>query len=232
MKIAIMQPYIFPYIGYYQLINAVDKFVIYDDVSFIKRGWINRNKILVNRNEHMFTVPLSNASQNVLIRDLKLAVTEKWKNKIFKTLEYAYSRAPYYENTMSVLTQVINTKTNFILDWHLYSFELIARYLNINTVLVSSSNKYKNESKKGQHRILDICLLEKADDYVNPISGKALYDRELFLQEDIILKLLSCDEILYPQYDNEFVANLSIIDVMMFNSAEKIKNYLKMYKLV
>ena len=231
MKLAIMQPYIFPSIGYFQLMSAVDKFVIYDDVNFINRGWVNRNRILVNSKEHMFTVPLKNASQNVLIKDLELIVSEKWKNKFLKTLEHAYGKAPFFENVFSIVYKVINTKSKFIKDWHLKSFRLINKYLGIDTIIVESSSIYKNKILKGQNRILDICIKEKTDQYINPIGGKELYNSELFMNHGIKLNFLETEELNYNQFSSEFVPWLSMIDVMMFNTLDKINNNLALYKI-
>ena len=231
MKLAIMQPYIFPSIGYFQLMSAVDKFVIYDDVNFINRGWVNRNRILVNSKEHMFTVPLKKASQNVLIKDLELIVSEKWKNKFLKTLEHAYGKAPFFENVFSIVYKVINTKSKFIKDWHLKSFRLINKYLGIDTIIVESSSIYKNKILKGQNRILDICIKEKTDQYINPIGGKELYNSELFMNHGIKLNFLETEELNYNQFSSEFVPWLSMIDVMMFNTLDKINNNLALYKI-
>ena len=231
MKLAIMQPYFFPYIGYFQLMNAVDKFVIYDDVNFINRGWVNRNRILVNSKEHMFTVPLKNASQNVLIKDHELIEPEKWKNKFLKTLEHAYGKAPFFENVFSIVYKVINTKSKFIKDWHLKSFRLINKYLGIDTIIVESSSIYKNKILKGQNRILDICIKEKTDQYINPIGGKELYNSELFMNHGIKLNFLETEELNYNQFSSEFVPWLSMIDVMMFNTLDKINNNLALYKI-
>lgn len=232
MKLAIMQPYLFPYIGYLQLMSAVDKFVVFDDVNFINKGWINRNRILVNGKAHLFTVPLKNASQNTLIKDLKLAMDEKWKSKFLKTLELAYKRALFFDKVFEIVKEVINTKSKFIKEWHLKSFALIKNYLGMNTALVETSTKYNNRNLKGQERILDICIKENAEQYINPIGGQGLYDKQLFYNKDIKLNFLKSEEIAYQQFKNEFVPWLSIIDVMMFNSKSIIEKYLIQYELI
>jgi hypothetical protein len=231
MKLAIMQPYFFPYIGYFQLMNAVDKFIVYDDVTFIKKGWINRNNILAVGRLHRFTIPLKNASQNVLIKDLEFSITEKWKNKFLKTLAHSYFKAPFFDNTISIIENVFNTNSNFILDWHLKSFKLIKAYLNIDTKIVKTSRIYNNQDIKGQHRILDICLQEYTELYLNPIGGKELYDSQLFKKNGITLNFFKSETIKYSQFENKFIPNLSIIDVMMFNNVEAIKEMLQLYKI-
>lgn len=232
MKIAIMQPYLFPYIGYFQLLSAVDKLVFYDDVNFIKKGWINRNRILLNGNPFMLSIPLKNASQNTLIKDLELAIDEKWKNKIVKTLEHAYHKAPFFEETIDLVKDVINTRSKFIKDWHLRSVDLIRNYFEISTQVIESTLRYHNTNLKGPDRILDICLKENANHYINPIGGKQFYNKHLFSHKKISLNFLKSKEISYQQFDNEFVPLLSIIDVMMFNSLPEIRNMLKQYELI
>lgn len=231
MKLAIMQPYLFPYIGYFQLINTVDKFVIYDDVNFINKGWINKNIILVNCKPHTFTVPLKNASQNELIKNLKLAIDDKWKTKFIRMLELSYKKAPYFNKTFDIVENVINTKSTFLIDWHLKSFALIKGYLEIKTIFVETSTQYKNQNLKGQERIIDICLKEKADNYINSIGGQDLYDDQSFIDNKIKLYFLKSDLITYKQYNSEFVPWLSIIDVLMFNGVKKINELLGGYSL-
>lgn len=226
-----MQPYLFPYIGYFQLINAVDKFVIYDDVNFINKGWINRNRILVNGKPYIFTVPLKNASQNELIKDLKLAIDDRWKIKFIRTLELSYKKAPYFDKTFDIIEKVINTKSTFLIDWHLRSFALIKSYLKIKTTFAMASTRYINQSLKGQNKIIDICITENADNYINPIGGKDLYDKRSFISNRIKLYFQKSDLITYKQFNNEFVPLLSIIDVLMFNSIKNIHNLLNLYKL-
>ena len=231
MKIAIMQPSFFPYIGYFQLLNTVDKFVVFDDVNFIKRGWINRNKILVNAQAYMFTVPLKNVSQNTLIQDLELAVEEKWKSKFLRTLELAYKKAQFFDESFAIVEEVVRTKSTFLKDWHLKSFALIKNYLGIKTTLIESATTYNNRNLKGQDRILDICIRENADHYINPIGGRELYDKQLFIEHDIKLNFLKCEEITYHQFNDSFIPWLSMIDVLVFNGEVQTNKLIENYSL-
>ncbi|HSZ85519.1 MAG TPA: WbqC family protein, partial [Puia sp.] len=187
MKLGIMQPYIFPYIGYYQLINAVDKFVIYDDVNYINKGWINRNNLLVNGKAFLFTIPLKEASQNKPINQIEIQENENWSKKFLKTIEQTYKKAPHFENTFSLVRNIINTPLKGIHELALSSLRSIAEYLDIKTQFVDSSSIYLNTNLKGQERILDICLKEKADHYINPIGGMEIYSNELFERSGIKL---------------------------------------------
>jgi hypothetical protein len=215
--LGIMQPYLFPYIGYFQLINAVDKFILYDDVNFITRGWINRNKILIDGKAYLFTIPLSGASQNKLINEINLVEDGKWKLKFFKTIEINYKKAPFFETVSPLIHEIIESPFQKIAELIVYSLKLINEYLGIKTLIVSSS-VYKNIQLKGQTRILDICRRENADKYINLIGGMELYSQEAFKENNIELSFIKPLSFQYNQFNMEFVPWLSIIDILMFNS--------------
>ncbi len=154
MRLAVMQPYIFPYIGYYQLISAVDKFVIYDDVNYINKGWINRNNVLINGRAGLFTVPLKNASQNRLIREVDVAENNGWQAKILKTIEFAYKKAPHFSEIFPLITNVISADLPAISERAYLSIRLVCNYLEIQTSFTDTSSIYGNNNLKGQNRIL------------------------------------------------------------------------------
>ena len=232
MKIAIMQPYIFPYIGYFQLLNTVDKFVIYDDVNFINKGWINRNRILMNQKDYTFTIPLKDASQNKLINTIELNWDLAWKGKFLKSIEQSYKKAPFYEMVIPIIQKSLNFENDNLSLLIFENLKLICDYLNIKTPIVSSSTIYKNTHLKAQDRILDICLQEKVTTYINPIGGMELYEKAIFQKQNIDLFFIKSKSITYPQFKNEFVPWLSIIDILMFNSVEKINEFLQEYELL
>ncbi len=232
MKLAIMQPYIFPYIGYFQLIKAVDKFVLYDDVNFINRGWINRNRILVNGKDSMFTIPLKDASQNKLINEIDVNWNDNWKSKFLKTIEQSYKKAPFYAEALPIIEKSIEIDGRQFSQIIEQNLRLICEYLAIKTEIISSSSIYHNTDKKAQERILDICLQEKANHYINPIGGLELYDKDVFAKEDMTMNFIKSKSVEYKQLKNDFVPWLSIIDVLMFNSKEEINKFLDNYELV
>ncbi|MFT5214586.1 MAG: hypothetical protein ACI9WV_002317, partial [Patiriisocius sp.] len=139
MKIAIMQPYLFPYIGYFQMINAVDHFVFYDDVNFINRGWINRNRILVNGKDTFITVPLIKASQNKKINEINLFFDEKMKKKMILTIELAYKKAPYYNQVIEIIKKIVNADISNIGEYAANSIITLCNYLKIETSFSYSS---------------------------------------------------------------------------------------------
>ena len=229
MTIGIMQPYFMPYIGYWQLMAAVDKYVVYDDVNFIKRGWVNRNNILLNGEPYMFSIALSGASQNKLFNEIDIIDDF---SKLKKTLQHSYSKAPYYEKTMLLLDEILDFPDKNLARFLYHSFSVILNYLDVQTELIMSSSVNKDNSLKGQDKILDICRVLQADRYINAIGGQELYDYEDFIQNGIELKFLKPNKITYLQYKNDSIPNLSIIDVLMFNGKENTKSLLNEYTLV
>ena len=227
-----MQPYFLPYIGYLQLMNEVDKFIFYDDVAFINRGWVNRNRILVNGKDFMLTVPLKDASQNKRIADIDLSDDPKWRQKLLQTLGQSYRKAPFYKTVFPLLEKIVNLEVRTIAELVRESFPLLNDYIGIHTELVPSSDRYNNGELRGQERILDICLQEKATRYINPIGGMELYDRQRFADAGIELFFIQSKRVEYPQFQTEFVPWLSIADVLMFNDIPAVQEMLKEFELV
>ncbi|WP_201789958.1 WbqC family protein [Campylobacter sp. P0109] len=187
MKIAIMQPYLFPYIGYWQLINMVDEFILLDDVSFITRGYINRNSILLNGKDYLFSIPLNKPSQNKLIKDTQLKFFDKDKINFLKTINMPYKKAPYFHNAYPVIEKcILNDEIN-LSKYIDFSIKQICDYLSINTKISKSSNILKEESLKAQDRIIYINQVKKSTIYINPIGGLELYNKEDFLNNNIKL---------------------------------------------
>lgn len=231
MKIGIMQPYFFPYIGYWQLINAVDKYVIYDDVQYIKGGWINRNRILVDGEPKLINLLMNGASPNKLINEVYASNNIVYKNKLLKTIKHSYSKAPYFEFIYPIIEKIILSEEEVLSLYLKNSIEIIANYLEMNTEFILSSDINKDNKLHGQDRVLHICKVLGATEYYNAIGGKELYADQDFKDNDISLKFLRTEAIKYKQFDNEFISNLSIIDVLMFNSEEEVKKMLDLYTL-
>lgn len=229
-----MQPYFFPYIGYFQLINAVDTFVVYDDVNFIKGGWINRNNVLINKFFFLFTVPLENSSSFIQIDQTRLnsKLYENWKIKFLKSLEQSYKKAPFFNEVFFLIEKILNKDTNFISTLAVDSIKEVCSYLDVKTQIIETSKQYDNNHLSGQDRIISICQLERAKYYINPIGGIDLYSKEDFKKNEIILNFIKAKPIDYKQFDNEFIPWLSIIDVLMFNSIEEINIMLNNYELL
>ncbi len=232
MKAAIMQPYFFPYIGYWQLINAVDLFVIYDDVNYIKNGWMHRNRVLMNGRCTWLHLNIHHASQNRLINQVEIIVDGACQKKMLKTLEHCYRKAPYYTQAMPVIERVIMQTEYNLARFQEYAIRSVCEYLSINTQLILSSSINKNDTLHGQDKIIEICNLLEANVYINAIGGQSLYFSETFAAQGIQLGFLETSDMRYNQFTNEFVPSLSIIDVMMFNNVEKIKDMLEDCRII
>jgi hypothetical protein len=230
MKVAIMQPYFLPYIGYFQLINAVDIFVIYDNIQYSKKGWINRNRILVNGKAEYLSLPLKKDSDYLQIKDRYLA--DSWYNersKMLNKVQEAYRKAPFFEPTFTVLQQILSCESINLFEFLFYSIHCINNYLAINTHLVISSTLPIDHSLRSQYKVMALCKELGATKYINPIGGKALYDANEFSDNKIELAFLKSKDIVYQQEKEHFIPDLTILDVMMFNSPDTIREYLNQY---
>lgn len=232
MKLGIMQPYLFPYIGYFQLMNAVDEFVVYDNIEFTKKGWINRNRILVNGQDAYISFPLKKDSDYLNISERYLA--ETWnteRKKMLNRITESYRKAPYFNYAFPVIEKIISFEEQNLFRFILNSIKEINNYLEIPVSLVTSSTIPIDFSLKAEKKVMAICEAMKADVYINPIGGLELYNKEEFREAGIELNFIKSEYIEYNQYQNEFVPWLSIIDVMMFNSQKEINQYLGCYTL-
>lgn len=233
MKIAIMQPYFLPYIGYFQLMNAVDRFVIYDNIKYTKKGWINRNRILVNGIDEYITLPLKKGSDFLHVdkRELPDGFEEERK-KIIRKVAEAYKRAPQYEVVLPLFQKIlVYPETNLFRYIH-NSIREVSIYLEIDTPILISSSIPADHQLKAQERVIDICHALDATVYINPPGGVDLYSEEDFQLQNIELRFLQTGGISYTQFGNEFISNLSILDVMMFNDRSEIRNFLNSYTLI
>lgn len=232
MKLAIMQPYFFPYLGYWQLLNFVDRFVIYDDVNFIKGGWINRNRILINGKPSYITVPLHQASQNKLICNISIQSSFSWQTKMIKSIENTYRKAPFFSDIVPIIKQIISYRTDNLADFLIYQLKTMATFLGIGTELIKSNHCYKNPDLTGQDRIIDICNHEGASVYVNLQGGQALYNPAAFRRQNIALCFIVMQQVSYTQRSAGFTASLSIIDALMEIGPQSVTEKLNKFNLL
>jgi hypothetical protein len=232
MKLAIMQPYLFPYIGYFQLINSVDKFVILDNVNFIVKGYIHQNTIQNNGEKIRITFPVSNKSQNRNINEHFFLISKKSKYEFLANISKAYNKAPNFDPVFLLISEIIDFSDHNVANFNTNLLFRITKFLEINSHFVKSSEYFEQETLKGQDRILNICKTENASLYINPIGGINLYSKNLFNSSKIELKFLQTNSIFYKQNTKEFISNLSIIDLMMYCSKVEIKELLTKYDLI
>lgn len=229
MKVGIMQPYFFPYVGYWQLLNIVDTYVIYDDVNYIKQGYINRNSILINGEEKRLTMEVIGASSNKLINEIEVGNNRK---KLLKTIDMAYRKAPYFEAVFPVIQMILESQEKNLARFLGNSLKQVSKYLDINTNIIFSSDIDKDNTLKAQDKVIDICQKLNATQYINAIGGRELYDKKKFQSKGIDLKFIQMGTIEYEQLNQDFVSFLSIIDLMMFNSKPITKKLLNRYEFL
>ncbi|BCM25246.1 WbqC family protein [Methyloradius palustris] len=225
MKLAIMQPYFLPYIGYFQLIAAVDVFVIYDNIKYTKKGWINRNRYFRNGKDELFSLPLKSDSDFLNISER--FISESFDaSKLLNQLSNAYSKAPYFYQTLPLLEKIINYQEKNLFNFIYYSVVSICEYLEIDTKIVISSTLDIDHELKGTAKVFAICESLGASQYINAIGGVELYGKDDFFQKGIALKFIKSNITEYKQFENNFIPWLSMIDCMMFNSKETLIKWL------
>lgn len=232
MKLAIMQPYFLPYIGYFQLIGAVDVFIVYDNIKYTKKGWINRNRMLQNHVDVMFSLPLKKASDSLHVRERELAAGF-CRDDLLRQLSGAYRRAPQFESIYTMLEQVVRHEDGNLFNYIHNSIVCICNYLSIRSEIIVASDVDIDHTLKGQDKVIALCEAIGADNYVNAIGGVGLYDRMEFAKRGIDLKFIKAKPFEYEQYGSTFVPWLSIVDVLMFNPIDVVRSCItKNYELI
>lgn len=234
MTLGIMQPYLFPYIGYFQLISMVDLFVIADDVQWINGGWINRNRILTHGREKLITLPMQrDSSRRSPINQRELGQDiEKQKVKLLRGIEGAYRHTPMFDSAYDLVKRCFEYKETNIAHFTTNALAECCQYLEIETPFIFSSKVNKQRELQAEEMVLEINTALSADHYVNPIGGTKLYNREHFNNRGLELSFLKSREIRYDQFNKTFTPSLSIIDVLMYNSKEQVAEMLPEFDLV
>ena len=222
---AIMQPYFFPYIGYFQLIAAVDMFILYDSIKYTKKGWINRNRMLQNGKDVMFSLPLESGSDTLDVLDRELAADFN-REKFLNRFKGAYRCAPYFSKTFPLLEKIVRYEDRNLFRFLHHSIIKTCEHMGITTEIKISSDIAIDHGMKNQDKVLALCESIGASTYVNAIGGMELYSKKPFQEKGIELKFIRSKPLEYTQFGDEFVPWLSIIDVMMFNPIETIKESL------
>ena len=231
MRLGVQQPYFFPYLGYYQLLFAVDRFVAYDDVAWINGGWIHRNRLLAQGRPAWFTIPTRGAGPRVSLDAVRVA-EGPWRIKMLRTFEQSYARAPFRQPVLAMVEQVLSTTSPFVADVAVASLEIVSNYLGYATPIHRARNRYEESAARGQDRIIAICRAENATEYINAIGGTALYDRQVFQGAGITLRFLRGIPQECVSADDRSRLELSILDTLMHNSIEQVRNMVAAYELV
>jgi len=222
-----MQPYFFPYLGYFQLVQAVDHFVFYDDVMFIKKGWINRNRILMQGNEFLFTIPLEKQSQNKTIRESTVSWGKEFPNKFMNQIDSAYKKAPNYMEVRDLVEQVLHRKFESLADLASESVQATWAYLGLDKKFYQSSELSVSNDLGRAERLIEITKSLGESSYINEVNGQELYEKSFFKENGVDLYFLKPNLNPYLQGNTkEFVNGLSMIDVLMWNNKEEVVQWL------
>jgi len=228
MKTAVMQPYWFPYLGYFQLIHAVDNFVIFDDVNYINRGWINRNNILMNQEAHLLTLNLEGASQNKLINEINVGEN---REKLLRTLQQNYSKSPSYKSAYPVLAEIISYPEVNLAKYLEFGLQTLCDYMNLHPRWHLASEFKLARDLKGKERVMSICKELMTTQYINLPGGRELYSHDDFERAGLQLSFIQPNLPEYSQFGKSFIPNLSIIDVLMFNTQAECRKLVSTYNL-
>ena len=230
---AMMQPYLFPYLGYFQLIARSDVFVLGDDLQYVKGSWINRNRVLANGQPSLITFPLRKGNQFDRINQRWLCDDfAREAQKLLRTLELSYARAAYKAEVMDLVRQILTYPERNLARFTEHSIRRICAYLDIATPIRIGSELGFPARMDKQERVVSIAQKLDAELYINPIGGTALYCPAFFRAHGLLLRFLRMDELSYPQFKQPFVRSLSIIDVLMFNSRSEVQALLERFSLV
>lgn len=231
MKLGIMQPYFLPYIGYFQLLASVDQFIVYDNIKYTKKGWINRNRMLQGGRDEIFSLPLKKDSDSLDVVERELTADFN-RDKLLNQFKSAYRRAPHFDQTFLLVEQIVRYEDTNLFRFLHHSIVNTCVYLGIQTEIRISSDIAIDHSLKGQDKVLALCEAVGATTYVNAIGGMDLYSKEIFRERGIDLKFIKSHPFEYEQLGNEFVPWLSIIDVLMFNELPAIRRQLVQCDLI
>jgi len=233
MRVSIMQPYLFPYLGYFHLMEASDVIVLYDDVNYLKAGWVNRNRLLLHGEEFLFTVPVSKGSQNKRINEIRPVIDDRWRQKFENRLYHAYRKSPNFEAISQITKRTFAEEYQDITDMCLMSLKQVYEYLGIDFVWTKASSFAPETRGIGKaDRLIQIVKKYEAQQYVNVTGGQELYSKKYFQEHGIDLYFVKSFFREYKQRGDRFVPGLSIIDLLMFNDKEQVKSYFKDFELV
>lgn len=251
MKVAIMQPYFFPYLGYFQAMHAVDKYILHDQLNYIKEGFIHRNRYLTTGGDvKFFNVAVQKKSSNALIADIRVADHVGWRGKIKEQFKQNYRRAPFFEDVFPLVEKVVDADTDLLAEINAKSIAMVKGYLGLSCDLVPNAENYLDIEdnlraiyvkgvegravvEKKTMRVLMVCQRENADIFVNATGGRDLYRPDQFRAYGVDLYFVQSDLIKYPQYGMKyFQPNLSILDALFNCSPEHVVDMVGRYQLI
>lgn len=234
MKVALMQPYFLPYIGYFQLIHAVDEFIVFDNAQYIRRGWMNRNRILnAHKESNFINVPVQKAPRETKIKDIVINNELDWKINIFQQLYY-YQKAPFYAFVSDFLDECLSINTSSLSQFNTNLLKKMCNLLEIDTkiTILSENLPIISMANAADEWGVEVCKALNATTYINAIGGIEFYDQQKYIENGIGIQFIKPVLKPYKQFNSIFIPGLSIIDVMMFNHTHEIKAMLELHELI
>ena len=222
-RVAAIQPYLFPYVGYFQLMAACDELLLLDDVQYVTRRWINRNRILVNGEPSWITLPVRHACRDLPINERRYAREPLTARRVLHQIEAAYRRAPHLASVLALVDDALTGTDDNVARINARALALVAGAVGIDTPVVLASDTRGNRGLRGEDAIIELCRRRGATAYLNPIGGSGLYDSSRFAAAGLSLEFLQFEAPAYPQFGAPFVPRLSIVDVMMFNALATVR---------
>lgn len=234
MRIAVMQPYLFPYLGYFQLIKTVDRFILFDDIQYIRHGWINRNRVLKPGDGWQYILaPLQKHKQKTLIKDIEIRTGNEWKERILRQLEHYRKKAPFYHEAIKLIEECLGSTETNIARFNAFCLKVVCQRMEIPFQVEISSEMnfdYSNVNSPDEWA-LRICEQVNAKEYINPTGGKELFDKSKFVAANIKLNFLKPSLSPYNQRRQDFESGLSIIDALIYNGPDVTRQMINKFGL-
>lgn len=230
-RVVLMQPYFLPYLGYYQLLGAADLFISYDTAQFIKNGWIERNRYLLDGEPKWFGIALEKSSHTLPIHDKRISQGFHYP-QVLEKLKHAYRKAPYVQQVLPWLAQLLEQPASSIAELNLRVLRASCALIELDTPIIAASALAPGAGVSGQARVLELMAATGATHYLNPAAGAFLYEAEEFAKAGIELELLHAELSPYPQQGQDFVPGLSLLDALMFNPPELVGEWARQGRVI
>jgi hypothetical protein len=227
--LGIMQPYFFPYLGYFDLINCSEHWIVFDTVQYIRHGWVNRNRIHHPKTGDLYIlVPLKNQHRDTVIKDVLIADDQNWKAKILGQFNHYKKTAPYFKETYAFIEDCLSIPEPSLSRLNTLILQKTCARLGIRFTfeVFSEMNLPIGKVDGPGDWALRISEALQAKEYVNPPGGVSLFDADKFKAANIKLTIRSIPAFAYPTRGYEYIPDLSILTVMAFNTPEQIKAFL------
>jgi hypothetical protein len=209
-----MQPYFFPYLGYFHLIDAVDCFVVLDDVDYAKNGWINRNRILINSEVSWFTVPVYSTGKR--LTEKRYALDARFFDTARRKISFAYGNSALLGQILWLFDQWEASQDTRVASVNTMLLQAVCELVGIRKpVFMASSEMSLHRELTGQQRVYEICKQVGASKYVNLPGGATLYSSEEFQLQGLGLRFVESQFLPYPQRSTAFVPGLSVLDLLL-----------------